>query len=158
MKKTSHMRYLYLTIYIAGIILIYLSSLQSGDTSANESSWVANFLFKIIDNINFLKIEIDYETFHQIVRKAIGHFGSFFVIGIFGYLSFTSLSSYYSRSVGLSVSIGAIVAITAELFQLLAIERGPLWSDMAINFSGYIISTFICLIIFMINRKRARLS
>lgn len=154
MENKKKINYIYLVLYVLSILIVYISSLQSGSVSSSESGWITNFLLKIITNLDFLKLDLDFETLHSIVRKLIGHFGWFFVVGIFGFLTFSPFLENKPKGLWISLSIGVVIAITSELLQFFAIERGPMESDMAINFSGYLTSTLLCFIIYKIKRNQ----
>ncbi|MDD3348259.1 MAG: VanZ family protein [Bacilli bacterium] len=153
MENKKKKNVLYLILYILSILVVYVSSLQSGDVSANESSWMTNFFFQLITSLDFLKIDIDYDVLHNLVRKVFGHYGWFFVIGVFGAATFISFMQPKKR-IWVSLAIGAFVAITAELMQFFAINRGPMASDMLINFSGYFTSTLLCFAILSIRNQQ----
>lgn len=150
-KKTN---YCCLILYVFSILVAYFSSLQSGTISSSESSWITNLFLKAIESLKFLKIEIDYPTLHNIVRKLFGHFGWFFVMGILGF--FTFLFSWDVKSKGLLISfmIGIFVAITAELLQFFAEDRGPMIGDIVINFSGYVTSSLLSSIVYKQKKKQ----
>ena len=153
MKNKKKKNVLYLILYILSILVVYFSSLQSGHVSADESSWITNFFFQFITSLDCLKIDIDYDVLHSIVRKVLGHYGWFFVIGVFGALTFISFMNHKKR-VWITLVIGAFVAITAELMQFFAVNRGPMASDMLINFSGYFTSTLLCFTILKIQNNK----
>ena len=153
MENKKKMNYIYLVLYLLSIIVDNISSLQSGKISSSESGWITDFLFKIVTDLDFLKLDLDYETLHGIVRKLFGHFGWFFVMGIFGFLTFSPFLEDRQKWLWISLTIGMVVAITSELMQFLAIERSPMGSDMAINFGGYLMSTLLCFLIYKIKRN-----
>ena len=153
MENKKKMNYIYLVLYLLSILVAYISSLQSGKISSSESGWITDFLFKMATDLDFLKLDLDYETLHGIVRKLFGHFGWFFVMGTFGFLTFSPFLEDRQKWLWISLTIGMVVAITSELMQFLAIERSPMGSDMAINFGGYLMSTLLCFLIYKIKRN-----
>jgi VanZ family protein len=153
MENKKKVNYIYLVLYLLSILVAYTSSLQSGKISSSESGWITDFLFKIVTDLDFLKLDLDYETLHGIVRKLFGHFGWFFVMGTFGFLTFSPFLEDRQKWLWISLTIGMVVAITSELMQFLAIERSPMGSDMAINFGGYLMSTLLCFLIYKIKRN-----
>ncbi|MCH5172081.1 MAG: VanZ family protein [Erysipelotrichales bacterium] len=84
------------------------------------------------------------------VRKQIGHFGLFAIDGIIGFLFFMSLDLKKKNKIIFLISTGVIVAVVAELLQLIPKGRSCQFSDMLINFGGFItgaIASFVTLLI-----------
>lgn len=101
----------------------------------------------------------NHESFASFVRKAFGHFGLFVISGL---LSPTALfllihpfkwSKHYLNVI-IGLSFGLIIAATTEIIQLSVPGRRGEFTDVLIDFSGYILGTLIVgLILFIIFKK-----
>lgn len=99
-----------------------------------------------------------FDNINHIVRKLIGHFGSFLVTAVFGVLSiyffFVKNKSIY---ISLSVLLvyGLLLAMLSEFLQIFAGNRGPSWNDVGIDYGGYALG-FICTMLIAILIKQIR--
>ncbi len=137
--------------YVLITFFIFLSSLTDGKESGEQSA----FVWSIISSV--LNLKGDYELF---IRKAIGHFSSFFLLAIFASIVyyrvvemlFTKRRNLYYLIIVLLV--GFFTAFLAETFQLPIFVNGRSASvlDVLLDFSGYflgfLITIFIRLIIY----------
>lgn len=102
----------------------------------------------------------NHDSFASFIRKAFGHFGLFVVSGL---LSPTALyllinpfkwSKHYLNVI-IGLSFGLIIAITTEVIQLSVPGRSGEFTDVLIDFSGYLLGALIVgLILFLIIRKK----
>ena len=102
----------------------------------------------------------NHDSFASFIRKAFGHFGLFVVSGL---LSPTALyllinpfkwSKHYLNVI-IGLSFGLIIAITTEVIQLSIPGRSGEFTDVLIDFSGYLLGALIVgLILFLILRKK----
>ena len=143
----------FITLAIAINVFIIVEAAMSGETSGNQSGWLSSFIAKIFN------ITPD-EHFHHLVRKLIGHFSLYVVDG-----AITSLAEYYfvkyQNKYSIKVTMitylisGMLLASISEFVQLLAANRGPAFTDILINFSGYILGAIVVFFItFLVKRKR----
>ncbi|MBR2377574.1 MAG: VanZ family protein [Clostridia bacterium] len=139
--------------YILITFFIFASSLTNGKESGEQSA----FVWSIISSV--FNIKGDYEFF---IRKALGHFSSFFVLAIFAtvvYYRVAELSFKNRRNlyfVVITLLAGALTAVIAEVFQLPIFVSGRSASavDMLIDFSGYFLGFLVANFIrFIIYRK-----
>ena len=98
------------------------------------------------------------KNFYYLIRKGIGHFGAFLVLGIFATFSYFMLFSKSTKGkiwgFGICVVAGFAVAGLTEILQLPLFTQGRYCSfkDVMIDFGGYCTSTLaIYLIIFAIH-------
>ena len=105
-----------------------------------------------------------FDQIESVVRKLIGHFGSFFATAIFAVLSVFFLF-YRHGNKKLSIILisilfvyGLALAFLSEMAQLFTVNRGPALSDVGIDFGGYaagfILTALIVLLIYHFYRKR----
>lgn len=102
----------------------------------------------------------NHDSFASFIRKAFGHFGLFVISGL---LSPTALyllinpfkwSKHY-LNVFIGLSFGLLIAITTEVIQLSVPGRSGEFTDVLIDFSGYLLGALIVgLILFLILRKK----
>lgn len=87
--------------------------------------------------------------FYYFVRKSIGHFGAFFVLGGLGGFAFlfTFDKKKWLFSVPLTVGLGFGVASLTEYIQTFVPGRYGSWSDVWLDFSGYMTATLVVSII-----------
>lgn len=153
MKK--YIKYIFLILYLASIAMIFMSSLETGKESSEDSSEVTTVIVDEVKKITDDKVQLDFDTTHFYVRKIIGHFGSFMLCSILGLLCFYLFTLKNKKAVIVSISTGLIVAVVSELLQLLSEGRSCEIIDMLIDYSGYLCGTiFTLLIICLIKKKK----
>ena len=101
----------------------------------------------------------NHDSFASFIRKAFGHFGLFVISGL---LTPTALfllinpfkwSKHYLNVI-IGLSFGLVVAITTELIQLSVPGRSGEFTDVLIDFSGYLLGALIVgLVLFIIFKK-----
>ena len=86
--------------------------------------------------------------FYYIVRKSIGHFGAFFVLGGLGAFAFllTFDRKRWLFSAPLTIGLGFGMAALTEYIQTFVPGRYGCWDDVWLDFSGYISSTILVFI------------
>lgn len=147
MKK--YLKYIYLTIYILIITLIFIYALRDATESSSDSGGITKILLSLLETFNLENI-INVNTLSRLVRKLIGHFGLFFVCGFFGVNTFINFITNKKYSIILNLITGLLIAIISELLQLIPVGRSCQISDMLIDYSGYLL---ICVIYIFIRRK-----
>ena len=92
-----------------------------------------------------LELITDLDSFFLLVRKGVGHFGAFLVLGIFSSFTFTLFfnKKKWLWSIPLNIGQGIFLASLTEIIQLLVPGRAGLLSDVLIDVSGFIISALI---------------
>ena len=107
-----------------------------------------------------IKIQVDHKTlinednisnFLYLIRKSLGHFGAFFVLGIcstfFFMLQFDKEKWFYS--IPINFLQGLSVASLTELIQVFVPGRAGLVKDVLIDYSGFAISALVITIAFL---------
>ena len=150
----NKIKYLFLILYIVMIGIIFYSSLENSSKSSKESSTVTNEIIEVVEVVTNEKVILDYDTTHYYVRKVIGHFGSFVLCSIFGLLCFYFFILNKYKATLISVTVGIIIAIIAELLQLTSSGRSCEVKDMLIDYSGYLTGTIISFLIILLIRKK----
>lgn len=139
--KIKKWRIVVLILIISTYVFIFGNSLQPVENSQSESSLALVFVKPVlelfINNVNI--------TDH-LVRK-MAHFTEFFVLG-FELLLFSSmLKQIKLQEVANCLSIALASAVTDEALQMLTLGRGPLVSDVLLDFIGACIGILIMLAI-----------
>lgn len=99
----------------------------------------------------------NFDNFQLIVRKALGHFTIFFINGILGFLTFYLFledKTLWQISV-ISLAIGLFIASVSEIIQHFIPGRAGAFTDVMINFSGYLSATLLLLLIVNLINKRS---
>lgn len=149
LRKFLHVLIFILYIEFAAFF-IYQSS-KNGSDSSSLSLCIANFINKILVSFN-INIEID--TLHTIVRKLIGHFGFFVFYSLVSYMFYYMFNKkilYIPHFI-----VGLVLAITSEfVFEANSAGRSANFTDVFIDYSGFIFgSLIIFIIIFSINKHK----
>lgn len=140
--------YVYLVGLIATTAMIVIFSSFSADVSSTQSSTLLDVITGLFTWLNIHLTVGQIETIHHILRKMIGHFGLFFVHGVFAYLTSYYWLSYTPRTkLVFALGLGLFIAGLSEFIQLFAPERGPSIIDVIIDFTGTIIGVFIVILI-----------
>ena len=102
----------------------------------------------------------NHDSFATFIRKAFGHFGLFVISGllsplaIFLWLYPMNWSKHYFITI-IGVVFGLTVTSITEIIQLNVPGRSGEFTDVLIDFSGYLLGTLIvALILFLILRKK----
>lgn len=137
-------------LYAALFAFIIYQSSSSGEDSTLQSGNIVAFLVRF----DFLKKLDDQGLLGELVRKLIGHFSEFGLLGIFGYFTFRfALNKPFDQLINLSA--GLLLCSISEITQIFALNRGPEFIDVVIDFQGYL-SAFMILtaIMMLISIKR----
>lgn len=161
-KKIKICEWIFFSLAISLTIFIIVSSCLPGSASTKESGWLVSFTKSIINffipnAINTNNIGV----FSNFIRKFVGHFGLFLVDGVF-----VSLTIYFHqirtknikqiRYLLFTILFGLTLAILTETFQLFIPHRSGQFSDVLIDFGGFLIAVLIIYLIIAINIKRKR--
>lgn len=150
------MPYLSLTIFIILTIVIVVFASFSGDVSGEQSSTLGQFIVSFLSRLNINLSATQLDSLQVFIRKAIGHFGLFFLNGIFATLSGHYWLALNSKAKTLVVfSIGVFLAGLSEFIQVFAPERGPSFLDVLIDVTGFIVGIgLIVIVLNLSNRKK----
>ena len=136
---------------------IILNSCMNGNQSSMESGRVTNIIKNIINFFIHNAInDSNYETFHGVIRKLVGHFGLFLLDGLIVSwdIHFLIQKKWWIKLI-ITLSFGLLIAILTEVIQLAVPGRAGSALDILIDYSGYIIGAGIILLIFLgINRHK----
>jgi len=123
------------------ICVIWGHSFMSPALSSAESGWVEELLRLI------LPFELPFP-----VRK-MAHFTVFAVLGVLAQLAFRHVFGFNLQCTANVLFAGLLVAVTDEFIQSFT-GRGPMVSDVVLDFSGCIVGTCLCVAALLFWRRR----
>ncbi len=142
--------------------IIYHSCLN-GSQSSQASQGVVEVSEEVVNTVRPGTVTPEnYNAFAAFIRKSLGHFGLFVVSGIF-----SSLAIYYIfkdfkwikhfLNTIFALSFGLIVAMTTEIIQLSVPERSGEFTDVLIDYCGYLLGAFLVgLVLFLAIRHQRK--
>lgn len=159
-------KYLILTIIIcvlATAINAYI--IMHSCLDAIRSTEASNSVVEVAeDTINTISpgtiTEANHESFASFIRKAFGHFGLFVISGLLSPLAIYLVINPFKWSkhylnVIIGLSFGLMIASITEIIQLNVPGRSGEFTDVLIDFSGYLVGALIVgLILFLILRRQ----
>ena len=134
-------------LYAALFAFMMYQSLSPSAESIRQSELITGILIRI-------KFFSDLEAkgvLTDFVRKVIGHFSEFALLGMIGYTVFSNaMESDYSLLI--NSGAGLITAIIVESAQYFAAGRAPAVLDVALDLSGYLTAlSFLAVITYIID-------
>ena len=142
--------------------IIYHSCLN-GAQSSQASQGVVEVSEEVVNTVRPGTVTPEnYNAFATFIRKSLGHFGLFVVSGIF-----SSLAIYYIfkdfkwikhfLNTIFALSFGLIVAMTTEIIQLNVPDRSGEFTDVLIDYGGYLLGAFLVgLVLFLVIRHQRK--
>ena len=142
--------------------IIYHSCLN-GAQSSQASQGVVEVSEEVVNTVRPGTVTTEnYNAFATFIRKSLGHFGLFVVSGIF-----SSLAVYYIfkdfkwikhfLNTIFALSFGLIIATTTEIIQLNVPERSGEFTDVLIDYSGYLLgAVLVGLVLFLVIRHQKK--
>ena len=112
------------------------------EDSSTESSWVMNLVTPV------LEIFVGRGNVTEFIVRKIAHFTEYFVLGL-------ELELYLKRKWLLAAGVGFVVAFMDETIQMFS-GRGPLISDVWLDFFGCITAVAVVGCVMWIIKKRNR--
>ena len=142
--------------------IIYHSCLN-GAQSSQASQGVVEVSEEVVNTVRPGTVTPEnYNSFATFIRKSLGHFGLFVVSGIF-----SSLAIYYIfkdfkwikhfLNTIFALSFGLIIAMTTEIIQLNVPERSGEFTDVLIDYGGYLLGAFLVgVVLFLVIRNHRK--
>lgn len=99
------------------------------------------------------KVIEDLASFFYKIRKNIGHFGAFFVLGVLASFAFLFMFDYKKWYLAIIVTFvsGFAIAGLTEFIQVFVPGRSGVWSDVCLDMYGFLLSFSIILVFYFIN-------
>lgn len=139
-KLNKIFRNIVLGIYCFLIVIACITSAHSGKTSSNNSGFFIN-LFHFFPPYRFFLVRIP--DLDSLMRKLIGHYTFFVLIGTCGTLIYLSSIKNVFLSNNINLFSGLFIAAFSEFIQIFAKDRGPTVLDVVINFQGYLSASML---------------
>ena len=168
MLLKDNKRYLIATIIITFLAVvvnafIIMQSCLNGFLSSRSSGMAVNLFKGIINGISPNAInDGNIDTFTHVIRKLIGHFGLFVISGL---TTSTSIYLWFKpqkwnklyRFCYVSLLFGFFLASLTEFIQTFIPNRSGEFTDVLIDFSGFLLGfSLILLIIYLFYRHKRR--
>lgn len=97
------------------------------------------------------------DEFNMYIRKSIGHFTLFLVTGFVGLYTFYLYLNKHKKAklliTSITLGIGALIAAISEIIQYFVPQRKAAFSDVALDFVGYLLGFVIALIILYLYQR-----
>lgn len=136
-KKLTAARIVMTALSAAEIAFIFLRSMQSADSSSQESGSLLMLLNQILCSLH-----IDWEITSHLIRKA-AHFAEYSLLGI---LLCVTMYLYWQKRVRAllsAIAAGAAVAVCDELIQQFYEGRSCEFGDMLLDTAGVLVGALI---------------
>ncbi len=162
MKARRILFYIFMVIVIAINVLIIVESAIGGDGSASQSFSFSEAFINWIESFDPSTVLIpDREAFHAVFRKVVGHFLLFGGSGLFTTLTLMMHDKLYDKFkwkiILFSAGFGLTIAFISELIQYFTPDRYGAFTDVLIDFGGYVLfmglSYLVTFLIFKKHRK-----
>lgn len=147
MKKIVTFRTLSTIALMGCIIFIFHNSLQPGVVSEVRSEETTGFLRKILGVLLSRFLEDDHY-----VRK-LAHVFEFAMLGIITMINIRVYNVVIKIRYFLGLILGLLVATIDETIQLFVPGRSGMVTDVVIDFSGFVLGFFLCLMLLLCYNK-----
>ncbi|MBQ2981005.1 MAG: VanZ family protein [Lachnospiraceae bacterium] len=151
-RNMQKLNKLFFTLTIAWMVVIFIFSAQTGDTSANLSGGITeaivSFIFSDFETYSPEKQLSILDTAHYIIRKG-AHFTEYGILGIFSILTLLTyvckdkvrftmhkVKGHMLRIIPISLMFCALYAVSDEIHQGFTDNRYPALTDVLIDSSG----------------------
>ncbi|MBR2215473.1 MAG: VanZ family protein [Selenomonadaceae bacterium] len=144
---------IFLGAAVAITAFIWFHSLQTSGTSAQYSGFFVTLLRPLFAH---LPGHLSWGEMDHIVRKT-AHLTEFTGLGFFLRLFFAGISRKNSRATGATLGLGLMVALTDEFLQRFSAGRSSELSDVALDFTGVALGSFLAwLAVRLVGKKTIR--
>ena len=163
-------KYLVWTIIVSSLaiainVFIIVHSCLNASQSSDASKGVTDFIARIINGIKPGTItDANYDSFSGFIRKAIGHFGLFMVSGLLSTLAFYLVLNLFKWAkcylqIIIALAFGLMIAMITEIIQLNVPGRSGEFTDVLIDYGGYVLGfSIIFLILFLVIKSKNKKS
>ena len=141
----------FLVLYVSWTIFLVLSASMNAEASTKQSNSVTTVVVETINDIAGKEVIKNNDNTKQIIRKLIGHFGGFLILGIFSSLTyFMAIRKRIYLPIIINYVSGFLIAMLTEFIQLFSNGRSGEFKDVMIDYGGFLISSPIIMVIFII--------
>ena len=158
----KYFKYVFLVCYIFLTLVIFIKAVENAEQSSASSDQVTDVIVGTIDGISpgeeSITDKFDIETIKAFIRKAIGHFALFLLMGVFSTLTYYYFIRKKLYAIIITIIVGVLSATISELLQAIPADRNPSFNDILIDLLGYIIAVIgiglLCYLPYYIKRKK----
>ncbi len=156
-KKKTFIEILFLIIYASLLIFFIYECMKDASESTKSSNFVVEIIANIFSFFKGSKYEIS-DNFSLIIRKLIGHFGYFFILGIFSIIYHLLLNGFNKKaSIAIHFIIGIGFAAISEFFlEGNTKGRSASFYDVLIDSGGFLLSSLIILLIYYLRKRNQK--
>ncbi len=148
-EKGFSKKWVFPLVYVLYVLLIFRNSLDPADVSSMKSGAVLAFL----NDVLFSGKEVLTE---HLVRK-MAHFSEYALAGVLGWMALRQFARERVQCFLNVAFAGLLMAFCDETIQLFVPGRSGQVSDMWIDFSGYLLGMFVCVLgCLVVKRLRMR--
>lgn len=155
-KKRLIFGIIFTSLYIITIVMIIKYSFENGTKSIESSSGVTDVVGSVVETIAPDKVDVNKPAFASLIRKLFGHFGLFAANCFLGLIGLYLLLSKKWLHVIIVLSIGIILSVSTEYFQIIAGDRRFSISDMFINAGGCLLGLLLSYLIVFLSEKKLK--
>jgi len=160
MKRRKILFIIFILLTIAIDAFIIAESCIGGAGSSNQSQGFTQSLIEFISSINpNSDIKNHSDEVHAIVRKVIGHFLLFGLSGILSAITSLFIKDNNKHKwllIIIVLSKGFLLACLTETIQFFIPGRAGMFTDILIDFSGYLLFSIIVFLIYYLIIKKKR--
>lgn len=132
---------------LSGIVFTFLAifAIVQAALPARESTAVSNLFTSItlfgreIGEIKFFGKTFSMDEFASFLRKLVGHYGLFTMLGLFGFFTFYS-GKNFKNAVIIDLSVNLSLALLTEFIEYFSPGRAFLLADIILDAMGFITS------------------
>lgn len=140
--------------YLLLVLAYTILSLQNGEKSSNTSSSVAHAVADAQETITGKNVIVT-QKYELNVRKIVGHYGFFLLIGLFSAFSYMMSPLKKNISAIIHFLTGLFFALITEFwFQASSQGRSPALKDVIIDYSGFLTFSVLIVTAFIITQKK----
>lgn len=142
-------------IYVSLMAFFTYKCLEDGNKSLQSSNKVAEVIKDVANDVFDANIKME-DSYITLIRKLVGHFGFFLVLGCSSILFYLSLRRGTIVTLMYHYIVGFMFALLSEFcFEGNTSGRTASFKDVMIDYSGFIlISTIIVLVYYFVIKRR----
>lgn len=161
MKTIKVLKYVSLVCFLALAVVLIVEASMPGEVSSSHSGSVSNAIQQTTEKVEDAvggsrevsnSMLSNWSKFSYYVRKGIGHFGAFAILGVVGTCAFLFIASDKMGGAAVSLALGISLALATELIQLHVPGRFGSADDVTLDFIGYVVGFAAVIIIVLISR------
>ena len=155
-KKNFLFTFIFGALYIFLMLFFAHKCLETGTQSTQSSNNVAEVIKDVSNEVFNTDIQMT-DSYTTLIRKLVGHFGFFLVLGTTSFLFYMSLKRGLTVKLMYHYIIGFLFALVSEFcLEGSTNGRSASFKDVLIDYSGFIALSSILLIIYFVVRYKKK--